>query len=97
MALIDLSRPEEAEENEELDFSAAETEALFVAQRIKQLLHDGFPVENGENERKLEFRDIAILMRSPGPVADAFSTALSASGIPVFSDIGGRYFSAPGN
>lgn len=94
MVLLDVSRQEEEEENDELDFSAAETEALFVAQKIKQLLHSGFLVEYDGVQRNLEFRDIAVLMRSPGPVADAFMTALSASGIPVFSDVGGRYFSA---
>lgn len=93
MALLDLAKPNE-EENDELDFSAAETEALFVAQKIKKLLSDGFLAEVDGLERKLEFKDIAVLMRSPGPVAQAFSTALSASGIPVFSDVGGRYFSA---
>ena len=40
--------------------------------------------------RKLEYKDIAILHRSPSTIADIYEKELEELGISVFSDTGSR-------
>lgn len=72
----------------------AAAEADRVARRILQLKRDGFEVFDKKigGMRKMKYRDIAILMRSPSVDAPIFVDTLSRYGIPVFSDADGGYF-----
>lgn len=58
-------------------------EARFVAQRIRQLLDEGYPVTTPAGTlRPCTPEDIVILMRSPGSRASAFAAALAERDIP---------------
>ena len=49
-------------------------EARFVAERIRQLLDEGYPVTDGDGTlRPCRPEDIVILMRSPGSRSAAFA------------------------
>jgi ATP-dependent helicase/nuclease subunit A len=96
--------PEDTETvtGEDVDLDRTEYEALFVAQRIAQLLgRDGSPpanvVERKDDAgvmRPMRPGDCVILLRSPRFKADQFAQALRAQGIPVHSDKGAGLFQA---
>lgn len=74
-------------------------EARMVAQKIKMLMNpnkDGksFMVfDKGRKEyRRVEFRDIVILLRTIKNWSDVFVEELTLSGVPVFADTGGGFF-----
>ena len=56
-------------------------EAAFVAQRIKQMLHDGSCIRKNGSLQPVRPEDIVILLRSPGTAAGYFQRALEAQGI----------------
>ena len=76
----------EKEESEKLDSDSLEIldnatiEARLACRKIKEL-HD----------KKIDYRDIAILLRSPGNVANIYEKELTDAGIPVFSDATSEY------
>ncbi|HZK34974.1 MAG TPA: helicase-exonuclease AddAB subunit AddA [Bacillota bacterium] len=79
------------------DMSDVEVEALLVANRIKHLLEEEIFDKNLGDKggfRKIEYRDIVILMRSTVGRAPVFQEILSQDGIPVFADINTGYFGA---
>ena len=68
-------------------------EARFVAQRIRQLLDEGYPVTDGDGTlRPCRPEDIVILMRSPGSRTAAFSEALAEREIPCSFEESGDFF-----
>ena len=68
-------------------------EARFVAQRIRTLLDDGFPVTDADgNLRACRPEDIVILMRSPRTRTAAFFEALAEQNIPCSFDESGGLF-----
>ncbi len=74
---------------DEADAEKAEEEAGFVAWRIEQLLQDSTIIADGDSLRPARAGDIAILMRSPGSLAQRYQRALSRRGIASVSDRGG--------
>lgn len=57
-------------------------EARFVAKEIAELLQSGFPVSDGAGgTRPVRPDDIAILLRSPGPVRRYYTQALEEQGV----------------
>lgn len=95
-----LTNPEQ-EEQEELDdeqqgLSAAEAEGLFIAQKIQELIADGYLVydRRQQNYRSITWRDMVILLRSPKGTASIYASQLQQLGIPVATDSGTGYFSA---
>lgn len=74
-------------------------EARMVARRIHRLMN---PDEEGRSfyvydkilkgYRKVEYRDIVILLRTTRKWADVFTEELLLSGIPVFADTGSGFF-----
>ena len=56
-------------------------EAAFVAGRIRALLDQGYPVQEGDGFRPCREEDIVILMRSPRARMAAFSAALAERNI----------------
>ena len=68
-------------------------EARFVAQRIRRLLDEGYPVTDGDGGlRPCRPEDIVILMRSPGSRTAAFAEALSERDIPCSFEESGDFF-----
>ena len=56
-------------------------EARFVAERIRALLDEGYPVADGEGFRPCRAEDIVVLMRSPGPRLRHYVRAFAEYGI----------------
>lgn len=81
-----------AAEIEEL--SDVAVEAKVVAGQIKELV--GSEIYDARNRcfRRVDFRDIVILMRATRGWAGEFLEVFSEEGIPVYSDAGGGYFEA---
>ena len=68
-------------------------EAWFVARRIAALLAEGFPVSDGQGgTRPLRAEDVAILLRSPGPVRHYYTLALEEAGVGWSAEEGGDLF-----
>lgn len=79
------------------DMSNIEAEALYTANRIKDLLEEQiFDRSIGDKGayRKVEYRDIVILMRSTVSRAPVFQEVLTQNSIPVFADVNTGYFDA---
>ena len=70
-------------------------EARFVAKEIAELLQSGFPVSDGAGgTRPVRPDDIAILLRSPGPVRRYYTQALEEQGVGWSAEEGGDLFAA---
>ncbi len=69
-------------------------EAAFVARRIRELMRDT-AVREGDGERPLRFRDIALLLRYASNRAPYIARALQLEGIPVYSDADAQFFDMP--
>lgn len=91
---------EETEENETDDEQEESQiieknveEAKLVANRIEELLNSNFKIFDKKMKalRKLEFRDIAILLRSTTNVAPVYEKELLSRGIDVYSDTSTQY------
>lgn len=68
-------------------------EARFVARQIAGLLREGFPVSDGAGgTRPIRPDDVAILLRSPGPVRHFYALALEEEGVTWWSEEGADFF-----
>ena len=74
----------------------AEGEARLVAWRLKRLVEDRQPIFDTEQKvfRPVEWRDIAILLRSPRGRSEVFAKEFKRAGIPLDVARGGFYESA---
>ena len=94
----DMEDPEEPEEAEGAAIGQARGEmerafvyeARLIARRIAQLVDS--QVTLGGQRRQLQFRDIAILLRTASRRAGVMAEILSASGIPTYSDADGAFY-----
>lgn len=79
-------------EQEELNKN--QSEALFITNKIKELLDSKFPIYDAKtnNNRPIQPNDIAILLRSPGDFANDVRDILSKQGIDVYTDRAPIYF-----
>ena len=77
-----------------LDIKKAEMEAMIIADRIENLIKSETKIYDNkkEIERKLEYRDIVILIRSVKNIGDILQKVLSKRNIPVFLNNNGGYF-----
>lgn len=74
------------QDTEDEQFDRTEMEANFVARRVRRLLDEGYPVQNGDGTlRPCRAEDIVILMRSPRTRLKAFTAALERENIPCSS------------
>ena len=99
--LLDCSMAGEDDEDDgEAEASAPKIprdllEARFVAGRIRELLDEGFPVDDGEGGlRPVRPGDVVILLRSPGTVLHHYAAALAQRDIPWEAEGGGDFFAA---
>ena len=76
----------------EESFDPVQVEAEFVADRIRRLLDEGYPVQDGETLRPCRPEDIVILMRSPKTRLKAFASALARRNIPFSTGESGGFF-----
>ena len=84
---------ENSEENQEEVLEKTEIEAKFVAKRIQELMKKGYYIfDKKQGYRKLQCKDIVILLRKTSKVAPIYEKELADIGYPVFSDIGTNYF-----
>lgn len=95
ICLVDLKRggseEEDVEESEEEVLETAEAEALMAADKIESLIKEGYEVLAGGKTRKIQYRDICILLRSTKSTAECYTKVLSSRGIPCYSDAGGTF------
>lgn len=100
--LLETKEPEgsaESEENGLEDLKKVECEALMVASLIDKLLKgEGNPTHIYDKEigeyRKVEPRDIVILLRATKDKASIFETALINKGIGAYADVSDNFFEA---
>ena len=71
-------------------------EALIVGEKIKELIRKEAKIFDKDinDYRKLTYRDIVILFRSPKASAETFVEELRALDIPVYAELGSGYFDA---
>ena len=76
------------------DLSKLQKEAVFVAQRIKSMMDEGFLIFDAKigEQRPLEYRDIAILLRSTTGKDKIFEDILNGYDIPVLCNTKSEYF-----
>ena len=101
-SINDESEEANGEENkvvEELeDLTNIELEAKIVTQRIHQLMRDEEPFWVYDKKlgdyRRVEYRDIVILLRTTSSWSNIFMEELSRGGIPAYADVSSGYFDA---
>ncbi len=93
----DAQETSEDVEDEEEILDNIQCEARLVAQRIHQLVESEdrtFAVydKSKKEYRKVEFRDIVILLRTTKNWSEVFVDELAIAGIPAFADTGSGFF-----
>ena len=84
---------EEQEEQEILEKNAEE--AKMVANRIEELFKQNYMIyDRKKGKRKLEYKDIAILLRSTANTAPIYEKELASRNFPVFCDTSSEYLEA---
>ncbi len=73
--------------------SVIEREAQLIGTRIRELIGAGGP-EPGDDEGRLEFGDIAVLVRSAKIDAERIASVLGTMEIPAYAEVGGSLFAA---
>ena len=70
-----------------------ELEAKFVANRIKELVENKFPIYDAKKQEKrdIKYKDIVVLLRSTKDPAPIFEKEILNLGMPVFSDSSAEY------
>lgn len=80
------------DENDEIPLKNIELEAKFIARRIKKLKDDNFKVyERDGSCRKIENKDIAILLRSAKSSGAVIAEELKKNGIDAFFETDGYF------
>ena len=80
------------ENTEEEQFDRTEMEARFIARRIRRLLDEKYPVQDGNEMRPVRAEDIVILMRSPRARQKTFTEALARENIPCTTSENENFF-----
>ena len=71
-------------------------EARYVARRIRAMVDAGEPVYDGKGGlRPVQYRDIAVLLRTPGSSGAMFRRALAEAGVPADARQGSGFFAQP--
>lgn len=87
------SDTENIEENENLEpIENTLLEAKFVANKIEELINSDYKIyDRKKGCRKIEYKDIVILLRTTSNVAPIYEKELTEKNIPVFSDTSSEY------
>lgn len=79
--------------DEELEeMSMAELEARYIANRIKKIIGTKTYSGKAQSYKKIDYRDIVVLLRSPRSWSAIFTEIFNKEGIPVYSDDSSGYF-----
>ena len=90
--IIDEAQEVEVDEQDEI-LENTEIEAKLVAKRLQELMKENcYVFDKRQGYRKLQYKDIVILLRKTTKIASIYEKELSKLGYPVFSDIGTNYF-----
>lgn len=83
-------------EDDDLPESAQELEIRMAVNRLMQLMQEGYQVFDSDlgGYRKLQWQDVAVLLRSPSASAHLWEKEFQRREIPFYSDTGGGYFDA---
>ncbi len=76
------------------DEKEADTEAVYIASLIKEMLSRGETAGEGDGKRPARPSDFCILLRSPSSTAVKYVNALKKAGLPVSSDVNSSFFDA---
>ena len=76
------------------EITTAETEAYFTAKRIKELIDSNYMVfdKKTNDYRKVEYKDITVLLRSKKNWTDAFCEVFEKELIPAYAEATTGYF-----
>ena len=90
--IIDMKK-DENEDEETIHLEKAEIEAKFVVNKIEQLMKSNYQIYDKKKKgyRKLQYKDIVILLRATSTIAPIYEKELIEKNIPVFSDSGSEY------
>ena len=80
------------------DLNSTQAEAVYVANRIKEMVSSGeYKVfdTSSKTYRPIRYSDIVILLRSVKGFAEVFNDILTTAQIPVYCDVGSGYFDSP--
>lgn len=85
----------ERQSEDEETFNKVAMEAAAIGDKIRQLIQgeDALYVKGKNGYHRLEYRDIVILLRSPGNWTEDFIEILTDMGIPAYSETKTGYFS----
>ena len=89
---IEDSNDSEGLQEEKDRIENATLEALLVSKKIDEIINGNYYVfDKKKGYRKVEYRDIVILLRTTSNVAPIYEKTLTDSGFPVFSDSSKQY------
>lgn len=91
MTVIESKSEEEAKEEDE-DIESPELEAMYTAQKIKELIGKEHYNPKTKKYETIGYGDIVILMRSPSKAADAFGKIFKSQNIPCYVDYNSSYY-----
>ena len=98
MILVESNSAIEEDTLEELeDLNRRQLEAMAIANKIKEMMAEGFCVVDKEsgNYRPLEYRDIAILMRSMKNWGTVLDDVFGQAGLPYYAETAEGYYDVP--
>lgn len=91
----DIWKTDEEETEEEQEQEKVEDvvlEARFVARKIKELIDSKYQIiDKKTGRRDIQYKDIAILLRTSSGVANVYEKEISELEIPVYSDSSSQY------
>ena len=83
---------EEETEEEQEKVEDVVLEARFVARKIKELIDSKYQIiDKKTGRREIQYKDIAILLRTSSGVANVYEKEISELEIPVYSDSSSQY------
>ena len=85
--IIDTKEINSAEDGDTIESITAE--ASLAAKKISELFKNNTMVKGKDGLRKITYKDICILLRSPKDRASVFASILKEAGIPCYSDKSG--------
>ena len=85
---------DESGEAESGVYTSRQCQAMMIAERIEQMVAAKFQIYDKQQDKKrdVEYRDIAILMRSPSVKVNDYVEMLRLAGVPVSCDSAAGYF-----
>ena len=83
-----------ADGGDDADLHESEKEARMLAQRLLELKNSGHEIWDEGKFRPAEWRDFAVLLRSPGSKAEIFAKQFERADVPLLVERGGFYDSS---